>query len=301
MGSQQLHTLFLSIYLLGISSSFLDHKLQDYGHEHLEAARTVVNLILVEEVSRKHPMTRLVVGTFVYWDMSCAFLSQTSSNPIRNFEGPLYTFIFEEMAGFLHPTTGPCTGLFYILCTLGRYIRYVISGGIRDSDLELILEVKLLAWEFPDPEPCTMWVQTAEAFRKHGLIMLCRFCYPQSLALWEDWTNIDEQCADQNIDQLTQQYAIEIMTSLSAIPLTSTYLALQPIPLLTAGAELAVEDSHLRNESKSRLLALYSCSRIPANLVAANLLDRLWQLRMEGGSVTWPELLIQDNMKLRIG
>lgn len=301
MGSQQLHTLFLSIYLLGISSSFLDNKLQDFGHEHLEAARTVINLILDDEAPRKHPLTRLVVGTFVYWDMSCAFLSQTSSNPMDNFEGPLYTFIVEEMTGFFHPTTGPCTGLFYILCTLGTYVRHVISGGIRDPDLEIILEVKLLAWEFPDPETSAMWVHTAEAFRKHGLIMLCRFCYPQTLALWEAWTNTEEQCVDRNTDQLIQQYAVDIMASLSAIPLTSTYLALQPIPLLTAGAELAVEDSHLRSESKSRLLALYSCSRIPANLVAANLLDRLWQLRMEGGSVTWPELLIQDNMKLRIG
>ncbi|RMJ07920.1 hypothetical protein BHE90_002285 [Fusarium euwallaceae] len=301
MGSQQLHTLFLSIYLLGISSSFLDHELQDFGHEHLEAARIVIDLILAEEASRKHPLTRLAVGTFVYWDMSCAFLTPTSSNPTPNFEGLLYTFIVEEMTGVLHPTTGPCTELFYILCTLGRYIRHVISGGIQDLDLEILLETKLLNWNLPDPEPSTMWVQTAEAFRKHGLIMLCRFSYAPSLVPWETWTDTDEQSVVRNINQLTRQYAVDIMASLSTIPLTSTYLALQPIPLLTAGAELTVEDSHLRRESKSRLLALYSCSRIPANLVAANLLDRLWQLRMEGGCVTWPELLIQDNMKLRVG
>ncbi|KAF4999686.1 hypothetical protein FDECE_11440 [Fusarium decemcellulare] len=301
-GSQHLHTLFFSIYLLGISSSYLDSQLQDFGQEHLEAARTVINLILAEEASRKHPLTRLLVGTFVYWDMSCAFLIDPTASLRHEFEGLMHSFIAEEMSDFLHPITGPCTELFLVLSTLGRYVRHVMAYGIRDYGLEAALEAKLLDWKCLKGDCFAMWSQTAEAFRKHGLIMFYRFCRPDDLYEPSETTlNTSEQCSTNYIDLLARQYAIDIMASLSTIPLTSTHLALQPIPLLTAGAELAVEDDHLQSEIRTRLLALYSCSRIPANLAAANLLDRIWQLQREGHRMGWLEFLVQDNMKLRIG
>ncbi|KAJ3550038.1 hypothetical protein NM208_g200 [Fusarium decemcellulare] len=301
-GSQHLHTLFFSIYLLGISSSYLDSQLQDFGQEHLEAARTIINIILAEEASRKHPLTRLLVGTFVYWDMSCAFLIDSTDSLMYDFEGRIHSFITEEMSGFSHPITGPCTELFFVLSTLGRYIRHVMAYMIRDHDLETVIEAQLLDWKFPEGVSLTMWSQTAEAFRKHGLIMFYRFCRPDDLyEPSETLFNTSEPSSARYIDLLARQYAIDIMASLSTIPITSTLLALQPIPLLTAGAELTVEDSHLQIEIRTRLLALYSCSRIPANLTTAGLLDKIWQLQRQGHRVGWLELLVQDNMKLRIG
>ncbi|TVY70809.1 Sterol uptake control protein 2 [Fusarium oxysporum f. sp. cubense] len=301
--SRPLHTLFLSVYLLGISSSFIDQGLQDFGQEHLEAARTIINLILVQEASRKHPLTRLMVGLFVYWDMSCAFLTNLKYSPTNDFDGIIFSFITDDMSDFHHPVNGPCTELFFVLCTLGKYIRYVVTSGDRDLDFELELEARLFTWTCPGPEPSPIWTLTAEAFRKHGMIMLYRYCCHDELSITGeesgDWTWCQDNASD--VDELAHQYAIEIITALSSIPITSSYLAIQGIPLLTAGAELTLADGHFQQESKSRFLALYSCSRIPANLVAADLLERIWQLKMEGGSTTWLRLIVEDNVMLRIG
>lgn len=298
--SQQLHALFLSVYLLGVSSSYLDHQLQDFGQEHLEAARIIVNLILSVEASHRHPLTRLIVGTFVYWDMSCAFLSSPANSPVADLDSDIYSFITEEMVGFSHPITGPCTELFFVLSILGRYIRHIMTYENRNHTFELILEAKLSSWRLSGSDSQVMWSQTGEAFRKHGLIMLYRFCFPERVdGCWK--TGVNGECYPHGANQLTRQYAIDIMESLSTIPVTSTHLALQPIPLLTAGAELTVEDGYFQSQCKLRLLCLYSCSRIPTNLAAARLLDRIWQLRARRENTTWLEHLIKSEMKLRIG
>lgn len=291
--SQSLHTLFLSVYLLGVSSSYFDSDLSDFGQEHLSAAEEIVRRMLADEECRRNHLTRFVVGVYVYWDMSCSFLASPREEFADPFSGDVYAFITTDMVGLQHPVTGPCIELFFVLAALGRYIRYTMAGGTRDHALELRLEEELLSWECADSEPSSTWQLTAEAFRKHGLIMFCRHCCSTS----------DEDALDTfpAIKHLTQQYAIDIVTSLSGIPVTSTHLALQPIPLVTAGAELTLAQGELRIETKARLLAIYSCSRIPSNLVAANLLDRIWQIAADGGSVGWLELLDQNNMKLRVG
>lgn len=305
-GAQPLHTLFLSIYLLGISSSYLDEGLEDFGQEHLLAAKVVVNLILEDKDLRKHPMSRWIVGTFVYWNMSCAFLAVPTSNPAEQKNGEVLSFILNEMAGHLHPINGPCTGLFYIISTLGEYIRFAVEHETPNHDLEAELEMLLLTWSLPPCDTQSIWVQISEAFRKHGLILLYRYRYHR----YEEEVIAQGVCAASpgrsmravvDVDHLARNYAIDIIICLSSIPVTSPYLMLQGIPLLTAGAELTAEDGYFRNESKFRLLALYSSSRIPASLTAVGLLESMWQTRMQGGKATWFRILVQDKCKLRIG
>ncbi|KAH7339231.1 fungal-specific transcription factor domain-containing protein [Pyrenochaeta sp. MPI-SDFR-AT-0127] len=304
-GAQPLHALFLSIYLLGISSSYLDGGMGDLGQEHLVAAEVLVDLMLKDRDLRKHPMTRWIVGTFIYWNMSCSFLEIPASNPVEQNNTEILRFILNDMAGYLHPINGPCTELFYIISTLGQYIRFAVEHGTQDDSLDIDLEMSLLNWSLPASDVPPAWVEIAEAFRKYALILLCRYRHlvfkphvPQEICLVGPDRNIAPIVED---DSLARRYAIEIIKTLSRIPVSSPYLMLQGIPLLTAGAELTYEDSDLRNESKFRLLALYSSSRIPASLAAVSLLESIWQTRMQGGEASWFQTVVDHKCKLRIG
>lgn len=301
-GSQELHTLFLSVCLIGVSSSYLDSRHLDFGQEHLDAAKAILHLILVSESHRRNPLTSFIVGIYVYWDMSCALLISPDDNISHHgLSGDIHEFITDDMAGFHHAVNGPCTELFFYLARLGRYVGYILAYGIRDHTLERKLWEKLLFWTCPESHLNSMWAYTAEAFRKHGLIMLHRYCHPNQDVSMESDPRAETAGPYQTTRGVIYQYAIDIMTSLSCIPVTSTHLALQPIPLLTAAAELTTEDRHLQDELKHRLLALYSCSRIPANLEAAHLIDETWQSRADGDDITWLGLLKLNNLKLRVG
>ncbi|KAF9891222.1 hypothetical protein FE257_004786 [Aspergillus nanangensis] len=297
-GEQSLQCSFLTAYLLGISSSYLDRYGVDYGKDHLLAAHAIVGLILADDTARNHPLTHLIVGAFVYWDMSCAFLVDTPEQ--REIGTPLLDgYITDTMQQVFHPITGRCTGLFYILCRLGRYVRRVSETADHNSVLELQFERELLEWDDETKED-PMWTQTSHAFRSHGLIMLYRFCgrssnYPGSPL--PAYTT--EGCF--TTDDLVRNHAVTTISSLLCIPLASRHLCLQPIPLLTAGAELTSDDACLRQEVRSRFKALYSFNRIPAHLAAEELLVSLWELKDSGQDITWLELMLLKGWRLRVG
>ena len=85
------------------------------------------------------------------------------------------------------------------------------------------------------------------------------------------------------------------------IPLTSELVALQPLPLLTAGAELLEGDLELRSWVIARFRALFSFNRLPASLHAVKLLEELWELRDKGETTSWLELMLRKNWRLRLG
>lgn len=290
---QPLHSSFLIVYMLGISSSYIDRNVVDFGKEHLFAAQTIIELIITDGSLRNDPMTHFIMGTFIYWDMSCAFLVDTLEQRPINIPS-IYSYIIQTMPTRSHPVTGYSTEIFYLLSSLGRYLRGIAEGFDHDPELELTFEQELLNWEASNRD--MQWKLTADAYRRHGLIMLYRLCgwctmYPASL--------IPNRAQD--TDALLRAHSLEILANLAEIPLDSLLLNIQSIPLLTAGGELTKEDKPLREQVRSRFNAIYSSSRIPGHMSAQHLLVDVWERKDKGNDVTWLDVMLQYQWRLRVG
>lgn len=290
-GQASLVACFFSAYLLGLSSTYIDGQVFDYGKEHFLAARHMLLSILSDEALSTET-TGFLIGAFVYWDMTCSALFDPLDGPFLD-DSLIHQHAW-EVAANRHPITGLCTTLFSLLGNIGRHCRAVVEIHAGDPAIELQYEQALLKWQADQVD--AVWELTADAFRSHGLIMLYRICGRQSRFIddIQIYTDVETEA-------LIRGYALATIKNFAQIPLTSELVALQPLPLLTAGAELLEGDLELRSWVIARFRALFSFNRLPASLHAVKLLEELWELRDKGETTSWLELMLRKNWRLRLG
>lgn len=290
--NKSLVSTLIGILLLGLSSSWIDGDASHFGQEHFFGARTIFNLLLCDQKREKDAIELFAVGAYIYWDMTCSFLIDHSQQLLFDISKVLP--VVQEVAKTYHPMCGVATELFYWLGHLGRYCRLVLDTGQRDVTLELLLEEKLLCWK--SPEGNLELSMLGEAFRHHGLIQLYRICdMPGEAAGSSDSPDATDQ------EQLIHSHAIYIIKVLGSIPLTSSYISYQAMPLLTAGSELVANDEREREEVLVRYGALYATNRTPPMKWAVELLREHWDLREKGIRESWVQLMLRKGWRLALG
>ena len=265
----------------------------DYGKQHLFAARALINGMLQDTSTLNEPIVWLCLGMYLYWDMCSAFLVDPGEEP----HGPYYPFnisiAVHRTGDWHHPMYGTCTGLLFILANVGRYCRQVLDSPQHHSlAREAALEHQLHTWKTCPPNAGLGHLY--EAFRKHGLILL----YRASAQSTNCFTNPDLY---QGQESSIQQYAEETVRHLIQIPANSNYLNFQSLPLLAAGSELTELNQLLRDQVRERLRAIYSLNRLPANLQALRLLEELWDARDNGNPSFWLYHMLQKDWRLLLG
>ncbi|VUC34753.1 unnamed protein product [Clonostachys rosea] len=270
MGKTLLSLQFLTCWLLGISSTFIDEDVFDIGREHLLAARTMVDWLVAESPSLSTDLDRYVVGVYVYWDLTCSMLVDPSEQlPFINTTVFIQNYI-SQIDIESHPIIGGHIKLFLLLANLGRHCRTVMDTGCNCPDIEKSFQHSLENWVISDAD--IMWQRTVDSFVKHGLIMLYRLCGVPGNG---SDPSADETEAEKDearratIDRL----AVGAVKSLLSVPISSSFICLQPIPLLTAGSELSKDELDLRRQVVTRFEALFSYNRLPGNMRALELLQ----------------------------
>jgi hypothetical protein len=137
----------------------------------------------------------------------------------------------------------------------------------------------------------------AEAFRNHGLLMLYRLCGRTVHIALEVETGSEEDASKCPIRAM----ALRTLEMLFIIPINSPYINLHTLPLLSAGAELKGTDTELRERVVEQLQVIYSTNRIPPTLWVIELLQELWNLHDSGVEMTWLDLMLVKQWRLRIG
>lgn len=295
-----LPVLFLTIFLLGVSSAWIGEHPLAFGKEHLLGARTVIDLIVASKDWSKDHLARFAVGSYMYWDMSCSFLF--SSDQLEPLNNPAVFNAVQELSNTFHPIPGYSVELFYLLGSLGRYCRAVLETAQQDVILEETFEEQMQSWQ-PMRDDIELGL-LSESYKYHGLIMLYRICgrrrhfnntAPKNTASDDLET---ELLFSLKTEDLITDYATHIIRNLSQTSVSSSYFNLQSIPLFTAGSELTYLYPELRIEVIGRFKALYSTNRAPVNLLAVQLLTELWEIRDGGVIVSFLEFLMQKGVNL---
>ncbi|KAJ8103438.1 sterol regulatory element-binding protein ECM22 [Lipomyces tetrasporus] len=287
------HAFFLTVMLLALAQG-ADSDTKDYGKQHLFAARALINSMLqgTSALTNNEPVFRLCLGMYLYWDMCSSFLVDSWEPQGLNLFN--ISIAVHRMGDWHHPMYGTCTGLVFIIANVGRYCRQILdSPQNRNLMQEAVLEDQLTTWKTSPQNPGLGHLY--EAFRNHGLIFLYRArAHAQSSHL----TDPDSSEAQES---LIQQYAEETVGHLMQIPATSYYLNFQSLPLLAAGSELTESNNFLRDQVRDRLRAIYSLNRLPANLLALQLLEELWDARDSGNPSFWLPHMLQQDWRLLLG
>ncbi|KAF9891225.1 hypothetical protein FE257_004789 [Aspergillus nanangensis] len=302
---------FMCIFMLGVSTPWIDEQQCQFGREHLTGARTLINLIIASPTFADNTEAKHALGTYLYWDMACSFLLEPGQQLPSNNSPEIYTAM-QKTVGIFHPIMGYTVELMYLLGNLGRYCRTVVDLGIRDETMEHAFEEQLLAWE-PSRENHELGL-LADSLKHHGLINLYRICGRPSSGVRDDDVLFEEEdvttLSDDHLldtiddfvtDEIIRQYAIRTVQDLTAISTTNWHINLQGIPLLTAGSELTAADTEERALVVERFNALYSVNRIPANLLVIELVEELWEARDAGVTFSWLQLMLQKGWRLMLG
>lgn len=307
----------IGIFLLGVSTCWIDGDRTAHGKEHLFGARAILQLMLQDPYRERDEIEQFAIGTFLYWDMSCSLIVDPQEQAPLDL--PEIFVAVSRMRSSYHPMSGFAIELFYLLGILGRYCRRVIDSGIREIVLEETIEQQILNWEAPQGDHELEML--GEAFRAHGLILLYSICgtrtessiacsgSPDETVLsrsptgsesqW-DWPD-DEWSNESTTDSLTRAHALNAIEALKSTPITSSHFIMQPIPLLTAGSALWDEDFEERQVVRDRFNALYSMNRAPVNKWAMQLLEEVWEWRHQGNPITWIELMLQKGWRFSMG
>ncbi|EWZ28397.1 hypothetical protein FOZG_17882 [Fusarium oxysporum Fo47] len=291
----------LAVFLQGVSWTWTEDHPCDYGKQHLRGARVLLENMLVDKEKRQDPLVQFMLGWYLYWDMSCAFIADRYDlSPLNTQQ--LFDAIQDARDSF-HPMVGFNAQLFYLIACVGRHCRLVMDTGARDPSLEATFEEQLLAWD-PQHEDKTL-VDMSIAYRNHGLIMLYQICGNPRLASSPTELSQRPDAADQmvsaeesvnaTIDENThahiQDLVVDTLRRLFDTPIDAACFSFHSIPLLTAAAELPREQLHDRSTVVYRFKALYSTNRVAVNMWAIELLEELWDLHDCGIHISWLELL----------
>ena len=234
-------------------------------------------------------MVRLCLGVYLYWDMCSSFLVE-SCEP-RGLDLFTISLAVLRMGDWHHPMYGTCSRLLLIVADIGRYCRLVHDiPQNRNLIQEAMLETQLSTWTTRPQNPDLDHLY--EAFRNHGLLFLYR-----SRAHAQEGCPTDPDVTEAQ-ESLILQYAEETVRHLILIPASSYYLNFQSLPLLTAGSELTVSNHFLRDKVRDRFRAIYSLNRLPANLMALQLVEELWDARDSGNPSFWLSHTLQKDWRL---
>ena len=151
------------------------------------------------------------------------------------------------------------------------------DANCRDLILEFTFEEELLNWTRPDDKELSL---LGESFCNHGLIILhWLWSSRHTMTALGDDPDDDTLLHSKMHEVFARRYALDIIRTLEQIPLSSWYLNIQCMPLLTAVSELLSEDTKERKEVLKRLEAMYSMNSCPANVWVYELLEELWVLK----------------------
>ncbi|CAJ0550003.1 Ff.00g099330.m01.CDS01 [Fusarium sp. VM40] len=309
--------LFLSIFLVGLSTAWTNGPEVDFGQQHLQGARALVDMVLdqsTEDGSR--PLyTNLVIGSYLYWDMATAFLVPLDQQKPLN-TSDIYSTVL-GIGNEYHPIGGYTTGIFYLIGNVGRYCRSVVETGIQDELMESALEDEMIQWE-PNCEKHELSLM-CDAFRSHGLLSLAAICYRRrnsqtaQHAILSDivntlaeedrswWQSIEASFFDEELEASIRNRALDVIHDLLSIPSSHPCTNLQAIPMFTAASELTSLDKKERSKVQERFKELYSLNHIPANLAALRILPEIWERRDAGDAVNWLEVMIEKGWNLMLG
>ncbi|CAG7925227.1 unnamed protein product [Penicillium olsonii] len=282
---------FLALLMLGMSSSWITMGPDDYGREHLLAARTVAEMVVEKNDLQITELDHLNMGIYVYWDMACSFCLDPADHPVNRVDS-IDSYARQARNKF-HAITAHSIDLYHLLGQLGRYCRLVVESGDRNLEYEAKAEMSLHSYTSIECDPAARLL--TEAFRKHGLLLLYRFCGKPGISS----PGILEPMA---VSTYTRQLALEVIDLILQTPPDSPCLNLHAIPLLSAGAEMTSFDIEERNGVRQRLNAVYSTNRLVPTLWVIDLLEELWVLHDAGIThITWLELMLIKNWRLRVG
>jgi hypothetical protein len=285
---------FFTAYILMVSTGCLDIDMFHYGQEHLAGARAVLYSILetphVADIETLH----LLLGYYIYSDMTTSFLSEPKEQVEINNE--LIYAAINRTRHLQHPLVGCSLEIMYLMGTLGRHCRRALDTGQRDALLEATIEEQMLDWE------CSLAVGELDslsiAFRNTALMLLYRICGPLPRT-FENEEEIHES-GELALDAVIRKLALEVIHHLDTIPLSSCFVNIFPLPLLTAGSEFTAEDSDQRTHVIEQLRAVYSFNRIPANIAAIELLKEVWAQRDRGAKFSWIRVMLLLEWRLTV-
>ncbi|KAF9876384.1 C6 zinc finger domain-containing protein [Colletotrichum karsti] len=283
----------LSVFLLGISSSWTEEKPICYGKEHLSGARTLLAKALMDEKKKDDPVIQYILGWYLYWDMTCAFVAEPDdydASPMNEVE--VVTAIERSRTSF-HPMIGFSAKLFYNLASVGRHCRRVLATGVGDADLETMLEIELLSWNLDHGDKTL--IDMSFAYRNHGLIMLYEIYGRRHQPEVNVYSTMGKE---HDLSCVIRLLAMESLKRLLDTPIDAACINFHSMPLLTAGAQLRHDDTRMRVRVVDRFKDLYSTNRIMVNIWAIELLEELWVLRDGGEVISWPELLLSKDWTL---
>lgn len=289
--SSSLSHAFLTLLMLGMSSSWVAMGPTDYGREHLLAARAVADMVLKKKDSKTGELDHLTMGIYVYWDMACSFCLDPVDHPIDR-GSSLETYVKQARHKF-HAITTHSIDLYHLLGQLGRYCRVIVNGGPRDLVYEAYTEKHLNEYESIEIDSAAK--SLTEAFRKHGLLLLYRFCGKPGICQPGIHILVETE-------NYVHQLALDIIELILQSNSDSPYVNIQAIPLLSAGAEMTSLDTFKRSQVRQRLKEVYSTNRLVSSLWVVDLLEELWGIHDTGMKhITWLELMLTKNWRLRVG
>lgn len=274
---------FLTVYMLGVSSPWIDYSPSDFGQEHFLAARSILDELLQQPDFVHHPYRPFIIASFIWWDMSCSLLvSPAEQKPLDTPE--IYAAV-TSLRGQFCAILSHAIELFYELGRLGRYCRMICDFAIRDLALEDEFESRLLAWEHSSQaEPLRTLNET---FRLHGFVMLYRLCNRTSAVV--------------DTEDYIRECSLSILQNIFRIRTDSPVFKFIPIPLLTAAAELTAEDESLRKQVLDWCAIIYSTNRSPTNTWTIELLQSHWERKDAGDRSSWLHLMLQKGWRLNLG
>ena len=276
--------MFLSVYMLGVSSPWIDYTPSSFGQEHLMAARSILDDLLRQQDFVDHPYRSFIIAAFIWWDMSCSLL--VSPDEQKPMDTPEISAAVTSLHGRFCAILDHAIELVYELGLVGRYCRRLYDCPVRDLALEDAFESRLLSWEHTNQtEPVKTYNET---LRLHGLVMLYR---------------LSNRCTKSagDTEEYIRECSLSILQNISAIKTDSPVFKFVHIPLLNAAAELTSEDESLRKQVLEWCAILYSTNRSPINIWTVQLLESLWQLKDAGGRSTWLQLMLQKSWRLNLG
>ncbi|KPI43790.1 uncharacterized protein AB675_6336 [Cyphellophora attinorum] len=273
---------FLAVWMLGFSSQWINNDIHDFGQEHLMAARSILEgLLLQRDFGPDHPFRPLVIGAYLWWDMACSFLVHSSEQTA--IDTAQVCAAVTSVRGKFCALVSHATELFYYLCCLGRYCRALVDTGSKNQAFEDYIEQELLMWD-NRADGKTLHLLN-EAFRLHGIIMLRRIC----------------QSVDNDNERYIRSCVIALLDNISKIGTKDPVFKFTTIPLVSAGAELTSQDQQLRTRVTEWNAVIYSYNRLLTNTRVTTLLLDLWSRKDAGQPTDWLRLMLENGWLLMLG
>lgn len=281
-----LETVFFTVLLLGISTPFTEN-IDDYGKEHLIGARAILSVLLQQEEFKHSPTSRQLLAYYIWWDMACSF-SINTRNPQEL--PPLSTSDVFAVINYQHQPLGShfagcMVEVYHLLGLLLRYCMQILRGSVRDLEYEEMLEQALLDWQ--PTQVRDEDVLFGEAFKMHGLIIFYRICHLRSANVG-DGASIKPSLIGE-----IHEYATKIVSMILPLQIGTPFWNSLIVPLLTAGAELSIDDLALRNNVREAFSSVCFQCRTNTLMRARDLLEEVWVIRDSGGDISYMELMLQ--------